>query len=589
MKKALALMLALMMILPLMIVANAVETITIDGKLDEAVWLPNAWINIGAGDWETPQDRSESYNLQFRTDDSNLYVGVKTNFAPKGTDTLFGNGNASIFRLWTFVDGRKKDTTEFTTYNYIVEYSYKPSGSVFVLRENTNATGNSSVVVAGSGGITSAEVVGTDSWSFELKIPFTAIGATDSVRAFASFATTTASGSKDGYSTMWYPTFVDNQFRRLESATAEVGNAFAPYILFNKDKALVLKFADLKIGGTYVAPRPTGTMAIDNFADFVAAQTTILKRLGTTIGEISKTTYGSAKDYNYFSLVAVDKDNKVINVNTTLGRPAGIKDNFVVPDGGYVLLFNENKEADRDLFKSIKAGDVITLTGVDLATLKADKVEAALTGASFTFKSGDAEASKAIAIDNFGGYEGGQTTIMARVDVKSTVGDVAKAAGAPGFDYTWFDMVVADASGKITEVNFTAVAKDTVVIPEGGFVLAAHADKPHEVKSAFKGMAKDDVIRLYNIDLNTLAAGGAKKNTIGAGFAYKKAGSGVINASNPQNISISDTKLLSDGDKVSDAGNWSAAGVQLIGNKNPTNVLINPEVNLIHNLGSIKR
>ena len=123
MKKTVALLLALMLLLPSMIIVNAADGITIDGKLDEAIWLPNAWINVGAGDWETPQPtRNESFDMQFRTDDANLYVAVKTNFAPKGTDTLFGNGNASIFRLWTFVDGRKKGDVEYSTYNNIIEY-----------------------------------------------------------------------------------------------------------------------------------------------------------------------------------------------------------------------------------------------------------------------------------------------------------------------------------------------------------------------------------------------------------------------------------------------------------------------------------
>ena len=591
MKKALSLFLALMMILPLMIVVNAAD-FTLDGKLDEAIWLPNAWIEAGAGDWENPQTRNESYKMQFRTDDTNLYVAVKTNFAPKGTDTLFGNGNASIFRLWTFVDGRKKDTTEFTTYNYIVEYSYKPAGSVFVLRENTNAIGNSSVVVADSGGITSAEVVGTDSWSFELKIPFTAIGATDSVRAFASFATTTASGSKDGYATMWYPSFVDNQFRWDTTTNKEVNNAFAPYVLYNKDRALVLKFADLKIGGTYVAPRPAGTMAIDNFGDYVGNTTTIMKRLGTTIGEISKATNGAAEDYNYFSLVAVDSTNKVVSVNKTLGRPAGSKDKFVVPDGGYVLLFNEDKATDKDLFKTIAVGDVVTLTGVDLAALKTAKTKADLTGASFTFKKGDAAASTAIAIDNFGGFASAKTTIMARVDVKKTIGEIALQTYGTAKNFNYFHMATVDANNKVAAINYglgASFPKDTVEIPEGGYVLLCNGTKPDEVRNSFMSIAVGDEVKLYNIDLNALAIGGTKANTLGAGFAFKKAGSDVINASNTANITISDTKLLSDGDKVSAAGNWTATGVQLIQNKAPTNAAINPEVNLIRNLGSIKR
>ena len=106
---------------------------------------------------------------------------------------------------------------------------------------------------------------------------------------------------------------------------------------------------------------------------------------------------------------------------------------------------------------------------------------------------------------------------------------------------------------------------------------------------SFKTIAVGDEVKLYNVDLTALSAAKTKAVTPNAGFAFRKPGTGVVNYSDGENISISATTKLSDGQKASDAVAFSNAGVQLITNKKPTDATINPSVNLALNLGSIKR
>jgi hypothetical protein len=164
------------------------------------------------------------------------------------------------------------------------------------------------------------------------------------------------------------------------------GNADAMYVEWNKDNDLDITFEDIRIGKL-----PATAQKIDNFGTYVGGTTTILTRVNgkTTLGEISEITDGSIRDYNYFYLVAVGADNRVTEINQTLGRPDGVKSGFVIPEGGFVLLCNGNlsdthTQAMIDAFKAIKVGDFIALYNVDRAALAAGAVKTDLTNAGFT-------------------------------------------------------------------------------------------------------------------------------------------------------------------------------------------------------------
>ena len=161
-----------------------------------------------------------------------------------------------------------------------------------------------------------------------------------------------------------------------------------------------IALTEVGVSTTAIPDLPAGALKINNFADYVGSTMTIITRIPgkTKLGEISELTTGTVKDYNYFYLVAVDANNKVIAINQTLGRPDGVKTDFEVPEGGYVLLCNGNAGGDHtqaviDAFKAIKVGDTITLYNVDLAALETMTSKLNLEKAGFTVTAGEPEPS----------------------------------------------------------------------------------------------------------------------------------------------------------------------------------------------------
>ncbi|MDD4422130.1 MAG: dockerin type I repeat-containing protein [Eubacteriales bacterium] len=139
---------------------------------------------------------------------------------------------------------------------------------------------------------------------------------------------------------------------------------------------------------------PEDAILINNFAGYVGGKTTIITRVGEndTLGEVSGACSGTVKDYNYFYMVVVNAENTVTQINQTLLRPAGVKTDVVVPEGGYVLLWNADlggrPEAMQNAFKAIKAGDIITLYNVDLEALAEGAAVVELVKAGFTVEEG---------------------------------------------------------------------------------------------------------------------------------------------------------------------------------------------------------
>lgn len=114
-------------------------------------------------------------------------------------------------------------------------------------------------------------------------------------------------------------------------------------------------------------------------AGFAVGDSTILVRLGEldTVAEVAAALRGldltdaeqaEKADYNYYYAITVDADGNVVEVNYELGRPAGVKSDMVIPEGGYAILVNaQNEEAAN--FKTIEVGQKIVLTSVDLEAL----------------------------------------------------------------------------------------------------------------------------------------------------------------------------------------------------------------------------
>ena len=232
MKKAISVLLSLVIVLALAMTASA--AVTLDGKLDDwsGTWTT---VNTANGKWQTALKdgvtRDQEYDVQYTVDGDFVYVAVKTNFAPIGVDP-YGNGNGTNMRFWIFVEGAKLDGVDYTLYNYFVNYAYNPAGDKLTVYKNTKAIENSAAVVDTPAGTEAKSVVGTDSWSVELKIPFAAFGATESLEAFVTVSSplSIADGKAVDNNALFFPAFSDG--------TTEDTFANAPFKKWESAKAL---------------------------------------------------------------------------------------------------------------------------------------------------------------------------------------------------------------------------------------------------------------------------------------------------------------------------------------------------------------
>ena len=68
---------------------------------------------------------------------------------------------------------------------------------------------------------------------------------------------------------------------------------------------------------------------------------------------------------NYFAVIVVDVYDKVIEINTTLGRPDGVKSDMVCPENGYLIGLKGAKDDYNAIISKIQVGDSIELINVE--------------------------------------------------------------------------------------------------------------------------------------------------------------------------------------------------------------------------------
>ena len=229
------------------------EEITIDGILDDTGWAANNWTRVDSsnGKWQSAikegEERTDNYDFQFRSDDTNLYFGFKLNQKPLGTETWNGNGKGTNLRLWMHTDD------EFVAYTHFLNIAFKAGEIVVTCHKNTDKEGNSAVIDEWAG-LDVKSTDGANYWFVEAKIPFAAFGATDSAKFYISLST---------------PTVIDEAVEtgKLQptnnaltygsySGTEQNRNANAPYANWDKDADIDIVFADVKLGTVIVTPPP---------------------------------------------------------------------------------------------------------------------------------------------------------------------------------------------------------------------------------------------------------------------------------------------------------------------------------------------
>lgn len=366
--------------------------------------------NAGSTPAETADEKDRLlYDYKYFIEDGVLYVGAKFNQPlTRGT----GNGNSSFFRVWL------KSNPEAAAYTHFYDvYVNADDEVVFTGKRNKALDANDGEVIAD----TKATGVMQE---FEghveayVAIPLTEINATDYLRMYVNCAIEKATGGATGNQCLLSPAL----------ATDEIG----PLHITGGGKNQWLDSVG-NAGIIVLEPAETGEYEIKSFAGYLSGDVNLFVRLATgekTLNDIGNKINGrEATDYNAYAVIVVNKDGKVVYVDLRgPGRPAGVKGDVEVPDGGFVIGFNRDVTGyeaiielkdEQFIANGVKFGDTVKLYGVDLAEL-ANATTTELIGASFDIFPGEAaepfEAvvkvnENAILTDGKTGFDGNWGTV----------------------------------------------------------------------------------------------------------------------------------------------------------------------------------
>ena len=362
----------------------------------------------------TPAEDSDEkdrllYDYKYFIEDGVLYVGAKFNQPlTKGT----GNGNSSFFRVWL------KSNPEAAAYTHFYDvYVNADDEVVFTGKRNKALDANSGEAIADTKatGVMQEFEGHVEAYA---AIPLTEINATDYLRMYVNCAIEKATGGATGNQCLLSPAL----------ATDEIG----PLHITGGGKNQWLDSVG-NIGIKVLEPAETGDYEIKTFAGYASGDVNLFVRLATgekTLNDIGNKINGrEATDYNAYAVIVVNKDGKVVYVDLRgPGRPAGVKGDVEVPEGGFVIGFNRDVTGyeaiielkdEQFIANGVKFGDTVKLYGVDLAEL-ANATTTELTGASFDIFPGEAaepfEAvvkvnENAILTDGKTGFDGNWGTV----------------------------------------------------------------------------------------------------------------------------------------------------------------------------------
>ena len=229
-----------------------------------------------------------------------------------------------------------------------------------------------------------------------------------------------------------------------DAATVGVGDVITVTGTITNYNGLI----EFKANSTFVTvSKATGDYAIKTFAGYASGDVALLVRQGekTTVSEVT-----GGKDYNAYTLIVCDGEGTVTDLDLRgPGRPAGVKGDYVIPEGGFIVAINRDvsdyptyvgsvEGTEQFMADGVKAGDTVNVYGVDFAALATTAAQTALEGASFSvvpaFVAPETEAeilAAAFALDPGTALPGGPYSLTGTVTKKTdnktqvnfTVGD----------------------------------------------------------------------------------------------------------------------------------------------------------------------
>ena len=225
------------------------ETITVDGELNDNGWKADGWkeANLNNSTWQT--DPAEgitadiSYKYQFRADDDKFYVAVI--FDGESIDVAEGiedgNGNGTFVRVW-MQSKTAEGYADAVSYTHFYDIYRQGEGTVLHAWKNTftNEKGNKKEAIANTTGSAASSVKDGKTY-YEFSIDLDEFTKGD-FQMFLNIGSLFGEGDSTTYLITLHPA-VDAPIK--DDGKKDLTNF--PYNIWNTEKALDVKLADIKL------------------------------------------------------------------------------------------------------------------------------------------------------------------------------------------------------------------------------------------------------------------------------------------------------------------------------------------------------
>ena len=224
---------------------------------------------------------------------------------------------------------------------------------------------------------------------------------------------------------------------------------------------------------------PADAIVLDYAGYIHEAYNVILAGDEKTVAELTALGHGESKDMNYFAVIVVDVYDKVVEINTTLGRPDGVKSDMVCPENGYFIGLNGGKEGYGDIISKIQVGDSIELINVDVDEIRdMEGGHVALENAGFVVH-GKPDYWTTLPITEVDGTAIDEGDVDGQLYYYPAEANAERVVESESVNLRYSYIIVCDKNGTPLEAgnnlvfaSFNDSFQNEITIPAGGFAIS---------------------------------------------------------------------------------------------------------------------
>lgn len=253
---------------------------------------------------------------------------------------------------------------------------------------------------------------------------------------------------------------------------------------------------------------PADAIVLDYAGYIHEAYNVILAGDEKTVAELTALGHGEAKDMNYFAVIVVDVYDKVVEINTTLSRPDGVKSDMVCPENGYLIGLNGGKEGYGDIISKIHVGDSIELINVDVDEIRdMEGGHVALENAGFVVH-GAPEYYTNMPITEVDGTAIDEGDVDGQLYYYPAEKDAERVVDSESVNLRYSYIIICDKNGTPLEAgnNLLFASQDTnsqneITIPAGGFAFSFYYNKDNTANQELYDIYAELIsgLEVYNV------------------------------------------------------------------------------------------